>query len=194
MVHTSTFSFPVPSLVMTMCTLLLFVNVVAAAAAEVDNTSDKGGMLTSIKVAMGVVLGDSFRVLSTLVAAHRAPVLIACPPPTSVFFIFLVVGFCFTGRKRRTHADSVLPTTNPAANNRPTYVARSKSLRSWLSGRSGHSSSSVPQDVALSRVSSRLSLSGETVVDVPLDSRAVTPQAPPRAYIPSWPDAARTRE
>ncbi|KIP02715.1 hypothetical protein PHLGIDRAFT_283810 [Phlebiopsis gigantea 11061_1 CR5-6] len=151
--------FSPPSLILSLCLTFSLAMLAEAAAAEGDPSSSSGGVLTSIKIAMGVVL---------------------------VFFIFLIVGFCITGRKSRGHSTSALP---PALDGRP--VARSKSLRSLFSTRSGRSGSSHElRDVALSRPPSNLSLSGETVVDVPWRGSTVTLQALPPAYIPRTPDSS----
>lgn len=64
MVQYNTLFSAVPALGFTICTLLSFASFAAAAAAEADDSSDNGGMLTSIKVAIGVVLGKLSCILS----------------------------------------------------------------------------------------------------------------------------------
>ncbi|GJE92612.1 hypothetical protein PsYK624_087670 [Phanerochaete sordida] len=130
-----------------------------ALAAAVPDAEPAGGVLTSIKVAMGILL---------------------------VIFIAVVLSVCLVGKKRQRRPQ---PSLISPRHTFMTSVARSKSLRSWLSSRS--SSPTPPRDTlamnsyAPHRTSSSESLSGSTLVHFPTDCPVVHPQPPPPVYVAS---------
>lgn len=122
-------------------------------AASVPDSGPSGGVLTSVKVAMGVL---------------------------AVLFFFVVTSFCLVARKSNTRADS---TSLPRHHNPLAFVARRKSGRCSRTSVAVSIPGQETHHMSPYRPPSVLSLSGSTLVDVHAACPVVYPQVPSPAHL-----------